>query len=221
MCSKTLVMVLACRGLGWDMLETAVRNTWCQNTAGIDVLFYYGNPEGAYCDHDRLFVKCGEGYPNTGLKTVLAFEYALLHYPKVDYVFRTNLSSYVRLDKITEITKQFANSRVYAGRIGNHGGIPFASGCGYFISWDLMQLLVAYKTTLDYSYMDDVCFGKFLTNRGIPIMPMRRFDITSVEQMRGLPREDLEQYFHFRCKQENDRTKDVEIMNTLHSFFHT
>ena len=215
--AELIVFVLACKGGLWDTMENeGIRKTWHEKLNGIDVIYYYGNSKTNYFDGDRLFLKCTEWYDNTAEKTILAFEQVLAHYPNLKYVFRTNLSSYVRLDKLKELVKGFNNKSIYGGVIGNHNGIRFASGSGFFLSKDLMQLLVTNKTVLDYSHLDDVCFGKFLTSRGVVPTLMPRFDITSMEHLASIRKEDLAGHFHFRCKQEYDRTKDVVVMHRIH-----
>ena len=217
---ELLVLILACKGGLWDYMENeGIRKTWYKKNKDIDILFYYGGARDNYVDGDRLFLNCKEWYDDIAKKTILAFEQVLTRYQKLKYVFRTNLSSYVRVDKLKEIANGFNNKQIYAGIIGNHDGIPFASGCGYFISRDLMELRVANKNRLEYSYLDDVCFGKFLTSHGIKPTLTKRFDIVSMEHLAVIRKEDVIDHFHFRCKQVYDRTKDVEVMKKLHSFF--
>lgn len=216
----TVILVLACKGYPWEMLENeGIRKTWYAKRDGLDIIFYYGNAKNNYFAGDRLFLRCGEGYENTGKKTVLAFEQVLLKYPNLKYIFRTNLSSYIRLDKLMGVLGSFGTSQIYAGIVGNHFGITFASGCGYFLSRDLMELLIVRKNELEFVYMDDVCIGKFLTGMGVHVLSMPRFDITSMSQLDVLKREDIDKHFHFRCKQASDRKKDVEVMRRLCSFF--
>lgn len=215
-----VVLVLACRFYPWDLLENeGVRKTWCRQVDGLDIVFYYGGASKDYFDGDRLLLNCREWYDFLGQKTILAFEKILPRYKNLKYVFRTNLSSYVRLNKLKELTRSFNEKNFYAGMIGNHNGIHFASGCGYFISKDLMQFLVSQKNKIDYSYMDDVCLGKFLTGAGVPIHLMKRLDILSMEHLASLKKEEMEQHFHFRCKQAHNRMLDIEIMKRLHKLF--
>lgn len=216
--ATTVVLVLACKGYPWDTLENdGIRRTWYRQLEGIDVIFYYGNSSGNRFEGDRLFLNCLESYSNAGLKTILAFDQIMKRYPNLKYVFRTNLSSYVRLDKLRDLLYTFSKEKLYAGIIGNHNGIHFASGCGYFISKDLMQLIVDNRSRLEYSYLDDVCFGKFLTGQGIDIKLMKRLDIVNTAQLNNLKKEDIDPYFHFRCKQAYNRMQDIEVMKKIHA----
>ena len=211
-----VVLILTAQGHPWDILEAGIRATWYKKADGIDIIFYYGSSEITYFEGDRLFLHCDDGYSCIGQKTIMAFEQVLERYPSIKYVFRTNQSSYVRLDKLKEVASNFVGNRVYSGLVGVHAGISFASGCGYFISKDLMQLLIANKDKLEYSRLDDVCFSKFLTAQGVKIIPSKRFDVSSIEHLNSLKFEDIKDYFHFRCKQEDDRNKDVIIMKKIH-----
>lgn len=215
--AKIIALILSCKGTPWEQLEEkGVRKTWYEQVDGIETIFYYGDSLYNRFEGDKLFLTCKELCDNIGIKTILALERVLNRYPNFKYIFRTNLSSYVRLDRLSSIVDALPSKKAYAGLIGNHNGIPFASGCGYFLSRDLVELLVNSREVLEYSYMDDVCFGKFLTGKGIKIVPMPRFDIVSMEHLKSITINDIKDHFHFRCKQEYDRKKDVIVMERLY-----
>lgn len=215
--AQITILVLSAHGQLWDALDACIRTTcYARKVDGIEVIFYYGDAPVSRFDGTNLCLTCDEQYKNMGIRTIEAFEWLLENRPSMQYVFRTNQSSYVRLDKLHDVVGKFNGASVYSGFVGNHEGISFASGCGYWISRDLIKLLVDNKTILEHSYVDDVCFGKFLTSRKVPVLPAMRFDITSLEQLNSISMGDINDHFHFRCKQGYDRSKDVEVMVRLH-----
>ena len=62
---------------------------------------------------------------------------------------------------------------------GNYIGIPFASGCGHFLSRDLIEFVLEHRNEWDHTLIDDVSLGKLLHNKGVKIMTAKRFDITN------------------------------------------
>ena len=71
-------------------------------------------------------------YSLIGAKTLAAFNVSLQKF-EFDYIFRTNVSSYLNLGGLQRFVDDKPRNGFYAGVVGNHQGINFASGCGYFI----------------------------------------------------------------------------------------
>src|SRR4029077_20755046 len=87
-------------------------------------------------------------------------------------------------------------ARFYAGKGAQVDGIDFATGTGFFLSRDLVQLVVDERSDWDHSYLDDVALAKLLRQHGV----QRRFAPRVVyEKVRDARKVDTSQ-FHFRCK---------------------
>ena len=226
---KHLVAVLGCEREPFLTLEKSVRETWAGHVPDeFKVLFYYGKAGEDKTDGDRVYVNCADTMNTMTEKGFLFFEKMLSEYADLEIVFFTNLSSYVRLDRLVDIFKGLQRKKLYSGFVGHCGEILFASGAGLFISRDLLQLLVdnkeqVIKDTLKigketklYQAVGDVAIGLFLMKRGIDIIPQRRLDVESVEKAALLKKEDVQAHYHFRCKQ-TDRNNDVVVMRRIHS----
>jgi hypothetical protein len=94
-----------------------------------------------------------------------------------DYIFRTNSSSYVDKKLLKEYLKDKPRNNFYSAIIGNHNGISFGSGCGYFLSRDLVHFLIDHKNELDLTLIDDVSVGKLLSKYNIELVNSSRFDV--------------------------------------------
>jgi hypothetical protein len=212
-----VVLILSCKGQPWDSLAEGIRETWCKPVNGIATLFYYGGAAKPYLDGDRLFLSADESEASMARRAIEAFAWVLGNFPNVRYVFRTNESSYVRLDKLRELVQQFPPTRVYSGIIGKDcHGVRFASGAGYFLSKDLVKFLVDNLDKLDPAFADEVCIGEFLARQEVPIIPAPRLDIVSLEHLGRITRKDIEPHFHFRCKQEDNMFNAVKVFKRLH-----
>ena len=203
-------------------LEQASKNTWASiKHPNIQILYLHSKPEiTPYISNNELFVNGNEGWLNIGHKTINAYEY-LLNNLDVDYVYRTNLSSYVHQEGLYNYVNTCPETNVYNGVVGNHNGTPFASGCGYLISKDLMRYVVDNKHLWDHvSHYDDVSIAKVL--RTIPILPtfVPRIDIITDNALKSFDISTINNCFHFRCKNEHDRSHDARVMKMLHNYFY-
>ena len=130
-----------------------------------------------------------------------------------DYVFRTNLSSYIDKKMIHEYLLDKPKSDYYSGFIGNVDRnifgqyvdlIEYASGSGIVLSKDLVDFLIENKDEMDNdSLIDDVAIGQLLNKNGIYPYFLNRIDIlnTNVSNF---------SHFFYRLKSDN---RDLDIKN--------
>lgn len=211
---KVLILILCCDcESDRYTIENGISKTWNSESFNDAPTFYYfGNKTSCYHDSSSIFTTCKEDYNLILLRTIEAFEYALNTF-EFDYIFRTNISSYVNKEKLVNWLKSKKRSNFYSGVIGNFHGIDFASGCGFAISRDLVRLLCDSKHCLDHNLVDDVCFGNFLTKK-VNIVPAPRIDFATPQQVTDF---DLDN-FHFRCKSLGcARVNDSITMNLIHN----
>lgn len=152
-------------------LEQAIRETWLsRKVSGVKAYFYYGEggKDHTYSVGDRIYSPHEEGVRNIGYKTLDAFRW-LLENEEFDFVLRTNLSTYIDLQGAVEYLKDKPRERLYCGKIAGGYHPPFVAGAGYFLSKDLVQLVVANGGAWDHLFLDDVALGRLLNQLGVPI----------------------------------------------------
>jgi hypothetical protein len=181
----------------------------------IHCFFYKGVPnlsQDAVLSGDTLLIKLEESLENVYEKTILAFKYfepALYQY---DFVYRTNLSSFIDFRKYIDICQSFPKTEGCIAFIGmTDNGVCFPSGSGFTLSPDLVRRFV--KDPPPKIEQDDITFGVALNNWGIPICNVNRADYVSdlnefVSRIPEMPT------FHYRIKSD-DRKRDTEIMRAL------
>ena len=161
-----------------------------------------------------IYVNGIENYiPGIFDKTIESIKYCLKNFD-FDYIYRTNLSSFLSLDKMYDF---ICNKHIhYGGVIGNHENIHFASGCGFFMSKEVCEFLVNYDicNINKYQYLDDVIIALILTQK-YNITPIDRIDINSLDS----PYFENTDIFHYRCNTGDFRVLTVEIMNKLYNIF--
>lgn len=213
---KTVVLVLGTYHRPYTALIRTIRETWAASqVSGVETIFYYGGHTLVRTD-DELVVPTPDDSAHIGLKTLAAFEY-VLEYVEADLVFRTNCSSYLDLPNLVEYA--LANARpsaFYGGVIGWRGDIPFASGSGYFISPDLMELALTHRDRWDHKCADDAALAMVLSEHGIRPRPAPRQDFERVADVAAI---DTSLY-HFRCRTTSwRRLEDRRIMKRVHRAF--
>ena len=213
---RTLVLVLGTRLGPYPMLMRAAEATWASvEVPEVDVLFYLGG-RGPREAGRYLTLPVDDDFAHIAEKTVACFEYALENH-EFDVVFRTNCSSYVDLPNLSRYVAEHAQARgFYAGRLTPHDGVAFASGSGYFLSRDLVELVVRERDAWDNTLLDDVALGVLLSRAGQVPVAAPRVDYAKPEDVADV---DVSQ-FHFRCKTSSQaRLDDVEILLRLHRAF--
>jgi hypothetical protein len=229
---KILVLVLSHTAEPWRTLEQVQRETWASLAPelGIEVLFLNNDPKAhpasvAYRVGDKIFAPCRDGLYDIGHKTLLGFEHCLRCH-EFDYIFRTNSSSYVDLPVLQRACEGFPRNLRYSGVHMSFGPVWYASGCGYTISRDLVEKVVAGQDQWDHTLIDDVSLGKLIHQlTGVTVTPAPRLDLTgkpfTVPQVReflltsSLPGT----YYHYRCRS-RDRAFDQLKLRALHEILH-
>jgi hypothetical protein len=208
---KILDSILSANFEPFITLEQGIRETWLMNDhPEIQKIFYYGNHDKIELIGDKLFVDSPEGLMNVGHKTLKMFDFVSKNF-SFDYLYRTNSSSYIDLNRLYEFIINKPRTQFYSAVIGNYNGIKYGSGSGYFLSKDLVDLVLKNKMMWNHEFIDDVSLGKFLTDKDVQIFQAERFDVTPS----NIHKIDID-YYHYRVKQEDDRNKDVQMMKLIH-----
>lgn len=186
----------------------------------IDIFFIKGNPslKKVYCNKEtnEVWTPCQENLiPGIFQKTIHSLDYFREQY---DYIYRTNLSSFVNLPHLFEWAQK-QDKKSYRGCIGIHKGVRFASGCGFLMGREATAaLLKVVKEKPEFVIRtakrlpDDVAIGKLLTSVGIPPRDAPRIRIRSiVKSIEGLPHD----VFHARLKQDKDRSIEPKLFQNL------
>lgn len=154
-----------------------------------------------------------------GTKTLTGFRHVLDHWDCyfADFIFRTNSSTYVMLDRLRDFVQTIPRTGYYGGFLGEHDGQPFVGGTGILISTDLAQRAVD-DPKWEYDLIDDVALGRSMSRLGVEPVPLPRVDIPDAAKLSGLDLDSLDGAFMVRCTARNgDRSHDVRVMHRVHT----
>lgn len=204
---KILIIVLSYDDNSiYTKFYNAQKETWDSiDKDGVETYYLFGNHDKDEIIDKKIMVNVQEGsISNCGDKTMRAF--SLVKDMDYDYIFRINSSSYVDKHKLLEFVSDKPTEKFYSGKIGNHNNILFASGSGFFLSKDLVNILL--ENGIEFGYIDDVAIGLKLSQLGYKVQDHPRFDVHDDSNM-------LMGYFHYRLKTIN-RDSDIHHMYKLH-----
>jgi hypothetical protein len=167
---------------------------------------------------DVIFTPVPSNLELIGLSTIEAFSYVLENYD-FQYIFRTNSSSYVNLQKLLKLTESLPKTGVYAGLEGRIlRQIAFASGAGYLLSRDIVEEICLSPSLWRHGLIDDVALADFVSTSlktEIGQIPLPRCTVANLEEARALSRSEIQDHFHYRCKT-GSTLETVEIMKEIH-----
>jgi hypothetical protein len=165
-------------------------------------------------ENDNLFIKGHESLiPGCLDKTIKSIEFCLKNL-EFDFIFRTNMSSVVDLNKLTNLLENYNNQ--ISGVIGLHRNIKFASGAGMLICKKFCNYLILNKQSLNYNIIDDLSIGIFCENHNVQICPLTRFETYNYENnLVVISKELIKDYYHFRCKSRINNNNTLLLMNKI------
>jgi len=233
---KILILVLSVSDSGgvYDSFYKSQKETWnAEDVDNIDTYYIYGGDRCEIIDkniftgiEEVLFSEPG-GYfrspLSAGLKTIKALEMLNDIGIEYDFVFRTNLSSYIDKKILYKHLLDKSKKEYYSGFIGKEcrnifghkiNEIEYASGSGIILSKDFSDFLIEKKYEIDNeSLIDDVAFGQVFNKNGIYPIFLNRIDILnkSIDMKSDI---DFE-YFFYRLRS-NNRDLDIKNMYEIH-----
>ena len=211
---KILISILSLAQPPYNKLEKAIRNTWGSIIdKDVEIIYYYGNSKEIKLVGDKLFLNHPEGLYNIGHKTLKMYEFILQNF-KFDYLFRTNSSSYIDVEKLKLFISDKSLEKFYSGIIGDYAGIKFVSGSGYFLSRDLIKLVVDNKNKWNHTLIDDVALGDLLSKYNIPLYLGERIDLKTPTI------DSIPSSYHYRVKCRKfltgNASGDIKLLRKIH-----
>lgn len=209
---RILVLILASDNQPIYVELQSIWRKYMKSNPSVDCYFYKGDPTletDVKLEGDTLWIRIEESLDTVYEKTLKAFEYFAGTY---DFVFRTNLSSFIDLEKYVNYCRTIPTSRFVSAFVGYYDNYTFPSGAGFTMSSDVVLDLVKDRPT--HMFLDDVTIGRWLYQKGIPIQPVPRCDYTNDSGLPEYRNGNSDNTFHYRIKNAN-RALDIEIHERL------
>lgn len=227
MINKDIVMlVIASRS---DIYDQMINKYWCylikyikENNYSIKIYLLFGNnvktDDLNLNDDDKLILNTPESYmPGILIKTIESFKIINNLYD-YKHIIRTNLSSFFIVENILKISENLNDNNIYAGVNGIQPAqnIPFVSGSGFWLSRDIVNIILNNKNKLNKNLVDDVSIGDLLSN--INKSKLDRYDLTNgieIFDKKKLIEDIIEKkHYHIRINSIN-KNLDIKYMNSF------
>ena len=169
-------------------------------------------------EENTIYVKNNENLiPGILQKTIKSFEYCLQKF-EFDYIYRTNLSSFIDLNKAYHFLE---NNKVDYGSccLDIHIDLHFASGCGFILSKKMVNILINNQNLINYKIIDDVAIGELLIDKlNYNIFNISRYDVQNINDI--IFNNDTH-IFHFRCKSDDKHINTISYLNKMFTKIYT
>jgi len=150
-------------------------------------------------DNDICYADVPDTWFLLSIKTIKALKYFLDHV-EFDYIYRTNLGSYIQLDILEQYFQSLPRDGVYFGgkgiyeRNNRFKGTVYGSGAGFGLSKDLVsrlvsdiELIISEQLENQGVLIDDVQFGNIIINNyGIKLLEVNKNNIERNNLEKGL-----------------------------------
>lgn len=176
------------------------------------------NTNHTYLNNDTIYVKGTESLiPGILKKTIESLKFVINTY-EFDYVFRTNASSVLNLNKFYNYI--LANNNIKCGGIiGTCVETKFISGAGILLNYDICNELVINENQLNYDIIDDVAIGLYLCSKNYNFTPLKRFDFVNDPHLSKNRQNTFNDNYHFRCKCNNYKLTCVTAKNVAKKIY--
>jgi hypothetical protein len=177
---KVIILVMSSSNPIYQELEISIKETWFNyRNDDVEIIFYKDNQnlidkkDYSVLDGFDLILPCNDGFYTLGQKTIMAFEWVKKNY-EFDYLYRSNLGAFVDIENLLYFLKDKPKDKFYCGIIGRdtyylRKEVKFASGSGYFLSKDLVNIVCDNKDMWLHNVVDDVALGELLSKFQIEV----------------------------------------------------
>ena len=241
---QVIILVLSTQLNDYDSFKQALRNTWLSDISSKNCryFFYEGGHNCNEIDGDTIKLTEDDSLNGTYNKFVSALN--VLDKSGISYecIYRTNLSSYIDVDKLLEFVSSVENKadviaavvgktyhlrekmylRKFLRKLSIFGvfgkTIFFPSGSGFFIGKNFINELLSIGQVRG-ALIDDVMVGRLLNLKEKDITTLGRWDVIdfghAYYRSSSTTKEPKVNLFHYRLKTK-DRKFDYSLMYFLH-----
>lgn len=154
-------------------------------------------------------LRCLETLTSLRWKKISVVKYFLNS--KSQYLLLVNPSTYVsikNLEKILVSCHSHENEYLYAGQMAHSADSPFVVGSFILLNRKSAELLIKGRWKIPTHTLDDVAFGKFLSDRGVQITELPSLNVSHPVLPKNL---GIDEFVNFRIKMEGRSREETEV----------
>ena len=231
--SDIIILVIASRGEFYDQF---INEYWipmikyAKKYNNIKIFLIFGNDSKiddlSDIKDNILVFNHAETMPNILEKTLDAFDLCLKNY-NFDFVLRTNLSSFIMLDKLIVTANNIPKNNFIGGSLGvTEKGIRFVGGAAMLFSKDVIENLIDNRKSIINESIDDVDMGNYMQNKFtysfIDKVDLYFFKIPLIDAHLNHVINDIKKSKLYQVRLKNpNRNVDVQIMKALTPIYYS
>jgi hypothetical protein len=217
---RCFILVIAHHELLYEQFKQAWVRNWQANSQylqSMDIKYMYnGSANGMYVSDKDIYFPFEESIAGLLPKTLGTLKYLHDNHITFDYMFRTNLSSFINWKNFsTYIHGNLPPTGVFQGSYYEYHGQLHASGCGFILSYDLTNLLLRNAASIEKIRVDDVDINTFLIKQGYQATKLERMDIGEHVDISAVCKFRRNGHFHHRLRYGGPREVDSRNMDEL------
>lgn len=219
---RILILIIAVHDFGiYDSFKKAQNETWNSiNVDNVDTFFIYGDSEINKIEGNNIYTDIKEKLwiDNSPLscakKTLKALDILYEAQYDFDFLFRSNLGSYIDKKNLYKHISKITDRHYYDGVVGcenrdiygNYvGDFLYVNGSTITMSKSTVNLLMEHRDELeDDRFIDDAAIGKLLS----------KYNIVPKNTGTYFDKNDMSN-FHYKLKT-NNRFSDIQDMYNIH-----
>ncbi len=167
---KIIIIVQNSNKYPSNLMVPFIRKTW-GNSNDIQTIIFQGDSIENYLDSNNiLYLNVPGNYESLTEKLLSCLDWVdnNLEY---DYILRTTTTSYIDIINLQKFVNKLPTSKLYCSVPDTYppyehekeDEIVFGSGAGVILSKDIIKLILNNLDKWDFTLLDDVAMGKFLT----------------------------------------------------------
>lgn len=123
---KIIILILSTNNEIYEPFIVALKETWVKKAKAnnIECFFYEGGYHNSYIDGDTIKLNVNDDLNSTSEKLISAIDILKKNKIEFDFIFRTNLSSFIIVDNFLAYFKENEKNIVYCGYKGKHVVVP-------------------------------------------------------------------------------------------------
>lgn len=231
---KVLILSLSCDIDYYMKEEEVIKETWAKQIINgqknnFDILFMHSSIKD-YIDKDRhtIFTKSGDGYYDTGEKTIKSLIFLKKSNINYDYILLTNTATVINIELVDIFvnSKLIDDDKIYGGKlILPVGHVPFFRGDFILFSKNIAEEIIKSSENFIWRKIpnDEIvicCLGSYRNNQGYEILN-QFVELNSIDYIEDFSFNDVGNYFYVNTKiRDIDRKNNEPIICAMKLVWH-
>jgi hypothetical protein len=171
---KIIILILSTRNERYEPFIVALRETWVKKARAksIECFFYEGGHDKTFIDGDIIKLNVNDDLNSTSEKLIYALKTLKESEIEFDYIYRTNLSSFIFIDNLIEFFNKNGNSIIYSGYKGKFINLNKIQNLNKFLNEFNLKREIEYSIQNELMVPEDVKRGNYIISKVLNVFKL-------------------------------------------------